>query len=172
MLTYSWTTSSRTYCVIVFKKLDFRLWYGFVLLTIFSSYGPVIRTRWIISFLSYKIRVNPKTWNQIKSEIHLSTNKVLFLDVTVSLKHGKLRTTLFTKPIDSEFYLFISSCYPSHILKNLPKLQFIQLRRICSEKLDFFVNRKIIYERIKEHGFHEKKIKKEKRASDKNETNC
>ena len=35
----------QTYCVIIFKKLDYHLWYGFVLLTIFCSYGPVTRTR-------------------------------------------------------------------------------------------------------------------------------
>ena len=37
--------------------------------------------------------------SKIKFEFHLSTNKVHFLDVTVSLKHGKLRATLFTKPV-------------------------------------------------------------------------
>ena len=37
--------------------------------------------------------------SKIKFEIHLSTNEVHFLDVTVSLKHGKLMAALFTKPI-------------------------------------------------------------------------
>ena len=55
--------------------------------------------------------------SKIKFEIHLSTNEVHFLDVTISLKHGKLRTTLFTKPTDSHFYLNTSSCHPSHVLK-------------------------------------------------------
>ena len=32
----------------------------FVLLAIFSSYRPVTRTRWIISFRSHRITVNPK----------------------------------------------------------------------------------------------------------------
>ena len=32
---------------------------------------------------------------KIKFEIHLSINEVHFLDVTISLKHGKLITTLF-----------------------------------------------------------------------------
>ena len=40
--------------------------------------------------------MKPKT----KFEIHLSTNEVHFLDVTVSLNHGKLSATLFTKPTD------------------------------------------------------------------------
>ena len=54
--------------------------------------------------------------SKIKFEIHLSTNEVHFLDVTVSLNHGKLRTTLFTKPTDSHFYLNTSSCHPSYIV--------------------------------------------------------
>ena len=55
--------------------------------------------------------------SKIKFEIHLSTNKVHFLDVTVSLKHGKLRTTLFTNPTDSHVYLNISYCHPLHVPK-------------------------------------------------------
>ena len=43
--------------------------------------------------------------SKIKFEIHLSTNVVHSLDVTVSLKHGKLRTTLFIRPTDSHVYL-------------------------------------------------------------------
>ena len=51
----------QTYCVIILKKLDYHHWYGFVLLTIFSSYEPVTRTRWIISFPSHSITINPRT---------------------------------------------------------------------------------------------------------------
>ena len=43
------------------QKLDYHLWYGFVLLSIFYLYGPVTRARWIISFPSHRITVNPKT---------------------------------------------------------------------------------------------------------------
>ena len=49
--------------------------------------------------------------SKIKFEIHFSTNEVHFLDITVSLKHGKLRTTLFTKPTDLHLYLNTSSCH-------------------------------------------------------------
>ena len=71
---------------------------------------------------------------KIKFEIHLSINEVHFLDVTISLKHGKLIATLFNKPTDSHFYLNTSSCHPSHILKNIPKGQFIPLRHICLQE--------------------------------------
>ena len=68
--------------------------------------------------------------SKIKFEIHLSTIEVHLLNVTVSLKHGKLKTTLFTKPTGSHFS-FNSFCHPSHILKYIPKGHFIRLQRIC-----------------------------------------
>ena len=43
--------------------------------------------------------------SKIKFEIHLSAKEAHFLDATVSLNHGKLRTTLFTKSTDFHFYL-------------------------------------------------------------------
>ena len=60
--------------------------------------------------------------SKIKFEIHLFTNEDQFIDVTVSLKHGKLRTTLFTKTTDFYFDLNTSSCHPSHVLKSIPKV--------------------------------------------------
>ena len=98
--------------------------------------------------------------SKIKFEIHLSTNKVHFLDTTVSLNHGKLRITLFTKPTDSHFYLSTSSCHSSYVLKNIPKGQFIRLRRICSRKSDYLLNSEILCKRFIERGFHEKELKK------------
>ena len=98
--------------------------------------------------------------SKIKFEVHLSTNEVHFFDLTISLKHGKLRTTLFTKLTDSHFYLNTSSCHPSHVLKNIPNGQFIPLRRICSRKSDYLLNSGILCKQFIEHGFHEKQLKK------------
>ena len=43
------------------QKLDYHVRYGFVLLKVFSSYGAVTRTHWIIAFPSHRITVNPRT---------------------------------------------------------------------------------------------------------------
>ena len=98
--------------------------------------------------------------SKIKFEIHLSTNEVHFLDVTISLKHGQLRRTLFTKHTDFHFYLNTSSCHPSHVPENIPKGQFIRLRRICSRKSDYLLNSEILCKQSIERGFHEKEFKK------------
>ena len=95
-----------------------------------------------ISFIqNYSKSKNMKS--KIKFKIHLSTNEVNFLDITFSLGHGKLRTTLFTKLSDFHIYLNTSSCHQSHVLKNIPKKQFIRLRRICSRKSDYLLNSKM-----------------------------
>ena len=98
--------------------------------------------------------------SKIKFEIHLSTNEVHFLDVTVSLNHGKLTAALFTKPTESHFYLNTSSCHPSHVVKNISKGQFIRLRRICSRKSNYLLSSEILCKKFIEHGFHEKELKK------------
>ena len=78
--------------------------------------------------------------SKIKFEISGELTKFTFLMyITISLKHGKLSTTLFTKPTDSHFYLNTLSCHPSHVLKNIPKGQFIRLRRMCSRKSDYLL---------------------------------
>ena len=94
--------------------------------------------------------------SKIKFKIQLSTNEVHFLDVTVSLKHKKLRTTLFTKPADSHFCLNTTSCHSSHVLKNIPKGQFIRLRRIFLEKSNYLFNSKIMCKKFIERDFNGK----------------
>ena len=115
--------------MITFKELDYHFWYGFVLLTIFFCTGNKDSLDHVTSFTkNHSKSKNMKS--KIKLKIYLSSNEVHFPDVTVSLKYRKLRT-LFAKPTDSHFYLNISSCNPSHALRNIPKGQFIRLQRIC-----------------------------------------
>ena len=79
MLTYLWTILSRSYCAIIFKKLIYHLWYGFVLLMIFSSYGPVRSTCRIISFPSHRITVNPRRNLKLNSKFISSLTKFTLL---------------------------------------------------------------------------------------------
>ena len=48
----------------------------------------------------------------------------------------------------------------SHVLTNIPKGQFIRLRRICSRKSDYLLNSEILCKQFIERGFHEKELKK------------
>ncbi|XP_064478103.1 uncharacterized protein LOC135391688 [Ornithodoros turicata] len=60
-----------------------------------------------------------------------------FLDLTISVRPSKLRTSIFYKETDSHSYLSYSSCHPRHVKDSIPFSQFLRLRRICSENSDF-----------------------------------
>ena len=65
---------------------------------------------------------------KMKSKIRFETN--------TSTESG-IKTSLYTKPTDAHLYLNAKSSHPRHVIKNLPKGQFIRVRRICSEDSDF-----------------------------------
>ena len=82
--------------------------------------------------------------SKIKFEINKSEKEVNFLDVTIKLENGMLTTSLFSKPTDAHLYLNYSSSHPRHVLRNIPKGQFIRIKRICSEAADYHHHSQIL----------------------------
>ena len=100
-----------------------------------------------------------KMKSTIKFEVNFSEKSVHFLDITVSLMNGLLETTLYTKPTDGHMYLNRSSCHPRHVIKNIPKGQFIRIRRICSQKSEYFRHGRVLISHFVKHGYSESKLK-------------
>ena len=94
----------------------------------------------------------------IKFEINKSDEKVNFLDVTVGIKNGSLCTSLFSKPTDAHLYLNYSSNHPKHVLKNIPKGQFVRIRRICSDTEDYVKSSKQLSQFFIKRGFESTKV--------------
>lgn len=98
--------------------------------------------------------------SDIRFEVNKSTSKVEFLDVKVILENGSLKTDLYTKPADAFLYLNKESDHPTHITKNIPKGQFIRIRRICSEKEDFFSNCEMLSSFFIKRGYKQQMLQK------------
>lgn len=64
-------------------------------------------------------------------------NSLPFLDTLVTAKNSGLTTTVYYKPTDSHSYLLYSSFHPRRTREAIPYSQFLRLRRICSDDLDF-----------------------------------
>ena len=96
----------------------------------------------------------------MKFEINKSTSKVNFLDVTVINNNGVLKTTLFSKTTDAHLYLNSSSCHPPHVIKNIPKGQFIRVRRICSDKSDYYRHSNTMMTYFSKRGYHQPHLQK------------
>jgi len=95
----------------------------------------------------------------IKFEIHHSTDSVNFLDVTINLKNGVLNTDLYCKPTDAHLYLNAKSSHPQHVIRNIPKGQFIRLRRICSDTTNYIKHSRKYIEYFTDAGYNSNKLK-------------
>ena len=96
--------------------------------------------------------------SKIKFEINQSTERVHLLDVTIMLVDGAIATTVYSKPTDSHLYLNVHSFHPEHVIKNIPKSQFLRLRRICSSLFDFMQQCKIYSQYFIRQGYNEHRI--------------
>ena len=67
----------------------------------------------------------------IKFTTEWSKTQIHFLDVTVFLENGKIKTDLYVKPTDTHQYLHSSSRHPYHCKKGIPYSQMLRLNRIC-----------------------------------------
>ena len=55
-----------------------------------------------------------------------------FLDVSMSIKNGKIETDLYRKPTDRNQYLLPSSCHPNDCIRNIPFSLALRIVKICS----------------------------------------
>ena len=75
----------------------------------------------------------------IKFTADISQKTVHFLDVEITVgQKGELHTSLYRKPTDTYRYLHYNSFHPTHQKKAIPYSQFIRVRRVCSDKRDFY----------------------------------
>ncbi|XP_070188824.1 uncharacterized protein [Littorina saxatilis] len=73
----------------------------------------------------------------IKFTFNISSSSVVFLDISISILHGRFSTSVFYKETDAHSYLdFNSSHHPAN-KSSIPFSQFLRLRRLCSEDDDF-----------------------------------
>ena len=96
--------------------------------------------------------------SKIRFEVNKSTTTVNFLDVSVTLKDGLLKTNLYTKPTDAFMYLNKSSNHPKHVIDNIPKGQFIRTRRMCTEKEHYLLNCNQMCTYFLKRGYDRKKL--------------
>ena len=101
---------------------------------------------------------------KMKSDIQFtfdqSTEQVNFLDVCVKLRDGDITTTVYSKPTDSHLYLNSNSNHPRHVIRNIPKSQFLRLKRICSNPTDFVRKSSTYAQYFISRGYHKADIER------------
>ena len=120
------------------------------------SEGPEKLSDFIKYAQTFSESTNMKS--KIKFEVNQSTEIVNFLDVTIKIQRGLLVTSLYSKPTDAHMYLNTSSNHPKHVIRNIPKGQFIRIRRICSDMNDYKSNSNILSEFLVKRGYDRKAL--------------
>ena len=73
----------------------------------------------------------------IKLETYVSKTSVNFLDVQVTLKNGKLISSVYSKPTETYLYVNSKSCHLFHFVENIPKVQFLRTRKFFRSAVTF-----------------------------------
>ena len=97
----------------------------------------------------------------IKFTATWSAEKITFLDTTVYLDNGRIKTDLHVKPTDKHQYLRMDSCHPKHCKASIPYSQALRLRRICSEEQVFKNRTRELKQHFLSRGYKEQHLNKQ-----------
>ena len=84
---------------------------------------------------------------------------ISFLDINVSIHNNGLSTSVYYKPTDAHSYLLQSSSHPNHVKNSIPFSQFLRLRRLCSDELDFSNKSEVMLQFLKNRGYPDSVVK-------------
>ena len=73
----------------------------------------------------------------VKFMYEISEQSAAFLDMDISLKLGKLTTSVHYKGTDSHSYLDYRSLHNPSTKNRIPSFYFLRLRRLCFDDTDF-----------------------------------
>ena len=96
----------------------------------------------------------------IKFTAEWSKKQIIFLDITVYLENGMIKSDLYVKPTDTHQYFHSSSCHPDHCKKGIPYSQTVRLNRICSDSTSFDTKCNDLKRRLLERGYKEKEVQR------------
>ena len=112
------------------------------------AYTP-IHTYKLLQFVEHLNLCHPT----IKFTSEISHQSINFLNTTLTLKDGKISTTLYCKPTDAHNYLLFSSSHPKHCKEGIPYSQFLRVRRICSNIEDYDTNSAMLSDHFLRRGY-------------------
>ena len=69
----------------------------------------------------------------------ITETELPFLDINLCISEDTIQTSIFHKEIDTPNYLHFSSFHPDQCKRAIPYIQFVRLRRLCSDDDDFLV---------------------------------
>ena len=76
-------------------------------------------------------------------EFNTPTNKVDFMDLTISITNGNISTSLFQKPLNLHLYISLHSAHPPGLLPGIVHSTIFQIFTLCSDHNDQILRTKV-----------------------------
>ncbi len=106
-------------------------------------------------------------WNDFKALINAMGlrwmfkspgNKLIFMDMTIQVKGGKIVTIIHAKPLALYQYIPSNSCHPPGVLIGLIFGQILQIYQLCSHSKDIDRELSLLHTRLMNRGYTSNKL--------------
>lgn len=108
----------------------------------------------LIQFFN-QLNINQKN---IKLEYEISEKIVHFLDLEIQLVNNSISTRTYFKTVERNSYIPVNSCHHEPWLINIPKGQFIRLRRNCSDNNEYLKQAQLMGQKFEDKGYNKEFI--------------
>ena len=92
-------------------------------------------------------------------EFNAPTNKVDFMDLTISITNGQISTSLFEKPLNLHLYIPPHSAHPPGLLPGIVHSTLFQIFTLCLDHNDRILRTKVFFKRLQARGYKSDQIK-------------
>ena len=103
-------------------------------------------------------KINSQLWEEFTTsmnnypgltwEFNTPTNKVDFMDLTISITSGNISTSLFEKPLNLHLYIPPHSAHPPVLLPGIVHSTLFRIFTLCSDHNDWILCTKVSFRRL------------------------
>ena len=92
-------------------------------------------------------------------EFNAATDKVDFMDLTISIKNGQISTSLFGKQLNLHLYIPPHSAHPPGLLPGIVHSTLYRIFTLCSDHNDRILRTKVFFKQLQAQGYKSDQIK-------------
>ena len=114
-------------------------------------------------------KINSQLWDEFTAsmnnypgltwEFNKPTNKVDFMDLTISITNGNISTSLYEKPLNLHLYIPPHSAHPPGLLPGIVHSTLFRIFTLCSDPHDRILRTKVFFKRLQARGYKSDQIK-------------
>ena len=114
-------------------------------------------------------QIDAQLWDEFKQSMNAfpgltwefedPSDKVNFMDLTITIKNGHVSTSLFEKPLNLHLYIPPHSAHPPGLLPGIVHSTLFRIFTLCSDHDDRVLRTRVFFKRLQARGYKSDQIK-------------